>query len=154
MSNADGSYNNGMATLTDSTGSISRPDVPRYSVAGVFLEGLAAQDFDRLASALSDDVHLRALVPPGLKEFDGAEQVKAVFTVWFGEVDDFELVDAGVGEVGRRLTLRWRVRLRAERVGKGWFLVEQQAYADTDDDERINHLSLLCSGYCPEATGA
>jgi SnoaL-like protein len=143
-----------METLTDRTDSLSRPDVPRYSVAGAFLEGLAAQDFDRLASALSADVHLRALVPPGLKEWDGAERVKATFTSWFGDVEDFELVDATVGEVGRRLALRWRLRMRAERLGAGWFVVEQQAYADTDDDSRIQHISLVCSGYCPETTGA
>ena len=154
MPHAAASYNSGMATLSDQPGSFSRPDVPCYSVAGTFLEGLAAQDFDRLASALSDDVHLRALVPPGLKEWDGAERVKATFTAWFGEVEEFELVDATVGEVGRRLTMRWRVRVRAEHLGKGWFVVEQQAYADTGDDNRIQHLSLVCSGYCPETTGA
>src|SRR5260370_1308122 len=68
-----------------------------------FLEGLASQDFDQLASALSKDVHLRALVPMGLKEWDGADQVKAAFTAWFGDVDEFELVDATVGAVGRRV---------------------------------------------------
>src|SRR5258708_21252681 len=105
------SYNYGMATLTDQPGSSPRPEVPRYSVAGTFLEGLASQDFDRLTSALSDDVHLRALVPIGLKEWDGAQQVKATFTAWFGDVDDFELVDATVGEVGPRLHMRRRLRV-------------------------------------------
>jgi hypothetical protein len=119
-----------------------------------FLEGLAAQDFERLASALSEDVHLRALAPMGLKEWDGADQVKATFTAWFGDVDEFELVDATVGAVGPRLHLRWRVRVQAERLGDGWFVVEQQAYADTDHDRRIRSLSLLCSGYCAEKTGA
>ena len=43
-----------------------------------------------------------------------------------------------------------RVRLRAERLGAGWFTVEQQAYADTDDSGRIARLDLLCTGYRPE----
>ncbi len=143
-----------MTTFTGQPGSIPRPAVPRSSVAGAFLEGLAAQDFDHLASALSDDVHLRALVPIGLKEWDGAEQVKATFTAWFGGAEEFELIDATAGEVGRRLTMRWRVRLQAGRLGEGWFVVEQHAYADTDDENRIQHLSLVCSGYCPEQPGA
>jgi len=147
-------YNNGMATRTDQPSSFPRPEVPSYSVAGTFLEGLASQDFGRLTSALSNDVHLRALVPIGLKEWNGAEQVKATFTAWFGDVDEFELVDATVGEVGPRLHMRWRVRVKADRLGEGWFVVEQQAYADTDDDGRIQRLSLLCSGYCDEKTGA
>lgn len=138
-----------MKTLTDQPTALPQTDVPRYSVAGTFLEGLAARDFERLASALGNDVELRALVPAGLKEFAGAETVKATFTAWFGDVDVYELVDATVGEVGRRLSMRWRVRVQAERLGEGWFVVEQCAYADTDDD-RIQRLSLVCSGYCPE----
>jgi hypothetical protein len=48
------------------------------------------------------------------------------------------------------LHLSWRLRLRAERLGTGWFTVEQQAYADTGDDGRISQLDLLCTGYRPE----
>ena len=127
-------------------------EVPRFSVAGAFLEGLATRDFERLGSALCDEVHLRALLPPGLFEWDGPDDVKAAFVRWFGDAQQFELVDAVVGEVGSRLHLRWRVRLQAERLGERWFVVEQQAYADTDASDRIQHLSLLCSGYCPERT--
>ena len=29
-------------------------------------------------------------------------------------------------------------------------MVEQTAYADTDDEDRIWHLSVLCSGYLAE----
>jgi hypothetical protein len=139
-----------MTTTASPSSQPAEPSIPRFSVAGAFLEGLAAQDFDHLASALCDDVRLRALLPRGLVEWDGAGGVKAAFTKWFGDVEHFELIDAIVGEVGPRLHLRWRVRVRAERLGDGWFVVEQQAYADTDDANRIQHLSLLCSGYCPE----
>ena len=52
--------------------------------------------------------------------------------------------------IGTRLSLRWRLRLQAERLGPGWFVVEQQAYADIGDDGRIERLSLLCSGYLAE----
>jgi len=62
---------------------------------------------------------------------------------------DFGLVEATVGEVGGRLHLHWRLRLRAERLGSGWFTVEQQAYADTDESGRIARLDLLCTGYRP-----
>lgn len=52
--------------------------------------------------------------------------------------------------IGTRLCLRWRVRLQAVRLGPGWFVVEQESYADLDDDNRVSGLSLLCSGYLPE----
>jgi hypothetical protein len=125
---------------------------PRARVARVFLDCLAGQDFERLTSAFTDDVHLRALLPADVKEWEGVERVKATFVRWFGNTEEFELVDAAVGEVGSRLHVRWRARLRAERLGEGWFIVEQQAYVDTDDEDRIRHLSLLCSGYLAETT--
>ena len=52
--------------------------------------------------------------------------------------------------MGGLLHLHWRLRLRAERLGAGWFTVEQQVYADTDESGRIARLDLLCTGYRPE----
>ena len=36
-----------------------------------------------------------------------------------------------------------------QRLGAGWFTVEQQAYGDTASDGRIARLDLLCTGYLP-----
>ena len=125
--------------------------VPQFALAGSFLEGLAAQDFARLGDALAAGARLRALLPSGLREWAGAEAIADQFARWFGDTEDFELVEATVGEVGGRLHLHWRLRLWAERLGAGWFTVEQQAYADTDESGRIARLDLLCTGYRPEA---
>ena len=124
--------------------------VPQFARAGSFLEGLAAQDFARLADALTANARLRALLPGAHREWAGAETIAEVFTSWFGGTEDFDLVEATVGEVGGRLHLHWRLRIRAERLGAGWFTVEQQAYADTDDSGRIARLDLLCTGYRAE----
>jgi hypothetical protein len=133
------------------TTTATRSDVAPFSVGGTFLEALAAQDFSRLAATLTDTAHLSALVPRGLREWEGPDQIGATFRRWFGEVDRFELVDAVLGEVGPRLHLRWRVRVQGGRFGARWFVVEQQVYADTGPDGRIARLSLLCSGFCAEA---
>jgi hypothetical protein len=125
--------------------------VPQFALAGTFLEGLAAQDFAQLGGALTVGARLRALLPLGLKEWAGAEEIAGTFARWFGDTEDFDPVEATVGEVGGRLHLRWRLRLRAERLGPGWFTVEQQAYADTGEDGRIARLDLLCTGYRPES---
>ncbi len=124
--------------------------MPESAAAGSFLNGLAAQDFARLGGALAADACLRALLPSGLWEWAGAHAIAHRFERWFGETEDFELVEAAVGEIGGRLHLHWRLRLRAERLGTGWFTVEQQAYADTDNSGRIARLDLLCTGYRPE----
>jgi hypothetical protein len=123
--------------------------VSQYAPADAFLEGLAAQDFARLGRALAADACLRALLPSGLWEWAGAEVIADRFARWFGGTENFELVDAAAGEVGGRLHLHWRLRLRAERLGAGWFTVEQQIYADVDGG-RIARLDLLCTGYRPE----
>jgi len=95
------------------------PDVPQFALAGSFLECLAAQDFGRVGKALTADVKLRALLPGGLREWTGAETIAAVFATWFGDTEDFELLEAAVGDVGGRLHLHWRLRLQAERLGPG-----------------------------------
>jgi hypothetical protein len=124
--------------------------VPESAPAGTFLDGLAAQDFARLGGALAADACLRALLPSGLREWTGADAIAHRFERWFGDTEDFELVEAAVGEIGGRLHLHWRLRLQAERLGPGWFTVEQHAYADTDESGRIAGLDLLCTGYRPE----
>ena len=122
----------------------------RYAVAGTFLEALAAQDFTGLGATLAEDAELHALVPRGLREWHGPDEICAAFATWFGATADFELVEAVVGDVGSRLYLRWRMRVRAQRLGDGWFVVEQQVYADTNADGLISRLRLLCSGFCME----
>jgi hypothetical protein len=124
--------------------------VPQFARAGSFLEGLAAQDFAQLGGALAASARLRALLPAGLREWAGAAVIADRFAGWFGDTQGFELVEAIVGEVGGRLQMHWRLRLRAPRLGAGWFTVGQQAYADTDEGGRIAQLDLLCTGYRPE----
>jgi hypothetical protein len=141
---------NGVDTAAGPATATTPQDVPPFSVAGTVLEAVARRDFGRLAAALRDDVHLRALLPGGLKEWHGRAGVETAFTGWFDDFDEYELVDADVGEVGPRLHLRWRLRVRAARSASRWLVVEQQVYADADDDAQIYRLSLLCSGFCSE----
>ena len=117
---------------------------------GSFVENLAAQDFAGLGGTLAAGACLRALLPSGLREWDGAEAIADRFARWFGDTEDFEFTEATVGEVEGRVHLHWRLRLRAERLGSGWFTVEQQVYADTDESGRLARLDLLCTGYRPE----
>lgn len=124
--------------------------VARWSVGGVFLEALANRDYARLAGTLSTGIRFRAMLPPGPVEWQGRTAVADAFRSWFGEGGDFELVDATVGEVGGRLHLSWRLRIRPAPfgIGEGWHVIEQQAYAGAGDS--IDTLDLLCSGFHPD----
>lgn len=123
------------------------------AVASAFVDGLAAQDFSRLTESLAPDVRLRALLPGGPREWSGAEAVADRFARWLGDTEQHEVQDRAVDDVLdvlSRVHLRWRFRLQAARLGAGWFVVEQHAYADVGDDGLITGLDLLCSGYLPE----
>ncbi len=125
---------------------------PQLAAAGALLEALADQDFPRLGQALTGDARLRALLPSGVREWQGRDTIAQQLATWFGDTTAFDLVDATVGEVGGRVHLRWRLRLQADRLGAGTFVVEQQVYADTDRDQdgRLDRLDLLCTGYRPD----
>jgi hypothetical protein len=119
----------------------------RWSVGGTFLEALATRDYERMATTLGPNIRFRALLPPGPMQSQGPPQVAEAFRSWFGGADDFELIDATVGEIGGRLHLSWRIRVRPAPfgIGAGWHVIEQHGYADATD--LIETLDLLCSGF-------
>lgn len=124
--------------------------VARWSVGGEFLEAFANRHYQHLAATLAPDVRFRAILPLGPMACQGPTTVAEVFNSWFGAADDFELVDAALGEVGGRLHLSWRVRVRPAPfgMGDGWHVIEQQTYADAGDT--IRSLDLLSSGFHAE----
>jgi hypothetical protein len=124
------------------------PAFPGWSAGAAFLEALSTRDFDRLHSCLSPTVRLRALFPPGPRECDGAQEAVDLLRMLFEGAEDYEVLDALAGQVGPRLHLAWRLRLRPTPVGNGWHTIEQQAYADAG--EQIESLDVLCSGFIPE----
>ena len=123
---------------------------PQLSVADVFLGHLAAGDFDQLRLLFEPDVSLIALLPEGLREWQGPARVVAAFAMWFGDVDEYEVVEAAAGHLGPRLHLRWRARVCGGPFGDASFVVEQHVYADRGPSGRIQALSMLCSGFARE----
>ncbi|HUF02311.1 MAG TPA: nuclear transport factor 2 family protein [Gaiellaceae bacterium] len=112
---------------------------------------LAERDFGRLAGTLAPDVRMRALIPPGPVELSGAELAAASFASWFGESNGLELVHSGSDEVGDRLHVFYR--LRVKRPGDPWKVIEQHLFCALDEG-RITALDLVCSGFRPDAAGA
>ena len=130
------------------------PNMARWSVGGAFLEAFANRDYGQLTTTLAPAVRFRAMLPPCAIDCEGRDAVADTFSDWFGNAEDFEVVDAAVGEVGGRLHLSWRLRVRPAPfgIGDGWHVIEQQVYADTGDT--IESLDLLCSGFRPESDAA
>ncbi|MGA9345101.1 MAG: nuclear transport factor 2 family protein [Nocardioidaceae bacterium] len=125
-------------------------DTGRFAQAGTFVEAVAAQNFDLLASTLDPDVRMRALLPRGFVEYTGATEVAAAFRTWFGDVEAFELVDATIGDIAGRTVLRWRARVIKPAKGDGWLTIEQHVLADLAASGGVGQLDLMCSGFRPE----
>jgi hypothetical protein len=128
----------------------STDEAVRFAIAGRFIDGLAARDFEAVVGSLTDDVVFRALLPRRVLDLEGRAAVHSAFDKWFGAAERWEMVEAVIGEIGGRIHLRWRLRLTNPDVGPGTFLVEQQVYADGGPDGRLRHLALLCTGYLPD----
>ena len=105
---------------------------------------LAERDFDRLAGALAPGVRMRALIPPGLVDVSGLEAAAAKFASWFGKTEELELVRSASDEVGDRLHVCYRLRLKEP--GDPWKVVEQHLFCALDGG-RITALDLVCSGF-------
>lgn len=116
----------------------------------LILQSFMEHDFRLLVDALEPDATMRALLPGGLREWAGGAAISGAFARWFAAAEHYEVVDTAVGQIGDLLALRWRLRLRADRLGDDVMIVEQQAYAATGRSGRVQHISLLCSGFWPQ----
>jgi hypothetical protein len=129
---------------------VNTPTTTRWSAGGGLLEALASRDFARMSDCFEPAAAMRALLPRGPAEFQGATQIVEAFRGWFGNAEGFEVLGGTVGEVGGRLHVAWRLRVRPTPRGDSrWHVIEQQAYLRVG--ERIDAIDLLCSGFIPDA---
>jgi hypothetical protein len=141
-----------MTTSSEPVAETDTSTATRWSVGGLLLEALAARDFTQMADCFEPTATMRALLPPGLTECQGATQIVDKVQSWFGAAEEFEVLDGTVGEVGGRVHVAWRLRLRpTPRGDEAWHVIEQQAYLRAG--ERIDTIDLLCSGFQPDERG-
>jgi SnoaL-like domain len=119
-------------------------------LGAMLVAAVTERDFGRLADTLAPDVRMRALTPSGPVELSGAEPAAARFAFWFGESNGLELVHSGSDEVGDRLHVFYR--LRVKRPGDPWKVIEQHLFCALDEG-RITALDLVCSGFRPDWAG-
>lgn len=114
-------------------------------MVGLLLDALTHRDFDAMHSLFAEDVRFRALTPPGAFEVHTATETAAKFRSWFGGEDEFEILDASLGQVGSRLYARWRARMSTLSQPAESRIAEQHVF--TTGTARIETLDLLCSGF-------
>ena len=111
------------------------------------IAALAERDFPRLAGTLTSDVHMRALVPPGVIEVSGAEAAAAKFSSWFGDAEEVELIRSGSHAVADRVHVFYRLRIK--KPGNVPRLVEQHLLCVVGGDQ-IKAFDLVCTGFRPD----
>ena len=110
-----------------------------------FARALAGRDDAALCALLAHEIDFQALTPGRHWQAATGEQVagEVIFGQWFDGAEIRELCSVTTGQVAGREHVAYR--LRVQRSGSE-YLVEQQAYYDTDGT-RITWMRVLCSGY-------
>jgi hypothetical protein len=121
----------------------SRQAAPVHALGDAFVEALARKDFSALAACFAADAHLRALIPPGVREATTRAGVTSYLKSWFGSAERLELLHSSAGTLADRLHLTYRFRVHA---ADGPRIVEQHAYCEVRNGA-IQQMDLLCSGF-------
>jgi ketosteroid isomerase-like protein len=114
-----------------------------------FARAIAAKDAPALHDVLAPDVDFRAMTPGRFWEAATAKQVvdDVILGRWFepsDRIDALESVESDTVADRERVVYRFHVTNP-----DGSFLVEQCAYYDVTDDDRISWLRVMCAGYRP-----
>jgi hypothetical protein len=112
-----------------------------------YLQALVDRDPALLATVLAPAARMRALIPPGLREASGADQVASLVVSWFADADAVELRESDAAVIGLRGRLRYRLRITE---GAQVYDAEQVAYF-TLTGNQITACDLICSGFHPMA---
>jgi len=81
-----------------------------------FVDALARRDYDAIETTLVPEVRFRALIPPGVREASSRGEARAYVQRWFGDADEFEIIERTVDTVGDVHHAGYRIHLREDGV--------------------------------------
>ena len=108
-----------------------------------FLTALRARDFDGIAGCFDAEGRLFAVVPPGIREDTGPDEIAARYRRW---------LDDGAATVTEAEATAFSdlAKIRYVVASDDGTVFEQTAYAEIEDD-RIVYVRIACSGHRPGA---
>jgi len=113
-----------------------------------FMAALSVRDFERLETSFHEGVQFCTFTPRGIRGGYGAAEATGWLRRWFGEADEFEVLDSSVKQVGDHLHIAYCFDVRKH--GK-WQTIEQHGYC-TVSNSQIDAMFLVSSGFRPEHT--
>jgi hypothetical protein len=114
-----------------------------HPVAAAVAAALAHRDPHELAPALTETVRLRALLPGGLIESHGRENVADCLPSLLADFDTVEVLESAGEDVADRLLIHYRLGVSQ---GTTHWVCTQTAVCKVVD-ERLAVINLLCSGF-------
>lgn len=117
-----------------------------HPTTAALIAALLAADPDAVAACFTGQAKLRALLPPGLREREGAAEIGELMSSWFADCTDLELIAAADSPIADKQHISYRIN--AVKQGRGHCVIEQQLYVEMDAD-RFRDVTLVCSGFRP-----
>src|SRR5215218_4341788 len=114
-----------------------------HPVAADIAAAVARRDPRQLASALTETVRLRALLPGGLIEAHGRANVAECLPSLLADFDTVEVLESAGEDVSDRLLIHYRLGVSQ---GETRWVCTQTAVCKVVD-ERLAVINLLCSGF-------
>jgi hypothetical protein len=114
-----------------------------HPVAAAVATAVARRDPQQLATALTETVRLRALLPGGLIESHGRVNVSDCLPSLVADFDTVEVLESAGEDVADRLLVHYRLGVSQ---GMTHWVCTQTAVC-TVVDERLAVINLLCSGF-------
>jgi hypothetical protein len=129
-----------LETMIDN-GQVTQPLAQQLGEA--WIRAIAEGDLARLESLCESRVNSRLLTPGQFTNLDRVADLVAKYQDWFEGCTDFQLEASRIDQIGKRLGIFYRFRLRDRG---DWYRIEQQLFC-TLKGARVQQLHLLCSGF-------
>lgn len=113
-----------------------------------FAHAIASKDAAGLKDLMQPDIDFRAMTPAKFWEATSPAEIvdETMLGTWFSpERRIVEVLAVDTDTVGSRVRVGYRFRVERP---DGEFVIEQQAYLETDGNT-ISWLRILCSGFVP-----
>src|ERR687890_699270 len=114
-----------------------------HPVAADVAAAVARRDPQQLATALTETVRLRALLPGGLVESHGRTNVAECLPSLLADFDTVEVLESAGEDVADRLLIHYR--LGVSQWTTHWICTQTAVCKIVD--ERLAVINLLCSGF-------